>query len=128
MNLVYIFDIWIFRYFILVIDIDLREISMKRLLTSFFCSCMNLLFLLYRWVSIVVIDFDFEEISKKRLKTSFFCGSCNNLLYLFDRWVFRQFIIEIDIDLHEISLKRLATSYFVVGVWISCLYLTPDSL
>jgi len=36
MNLLYIFDIRVFRYCIIVIDIDLEEISMKRLETSFF--------------------------------------------------------------------------------------------
>ena len=40
---------------------------------KFFCgSCMNLLCIFDRWVSIVVIDIGFQEISMKRLETSFF--------------------------------------------------------
>jgi len=38
-----------------------------------FCgSCMNLLYIFDRWLSIVVIDIGFKEISMERLETSFF--------------------------------------------------------
>jgi len=56
-----------------VIDINLLEISMQRLETSFFCgSSMNLLYLFCRLVSIVVIDIGFQEITMKRLETLFY--------------------------------------------------------
>ena len=108
-----------------VTKIGFQEISLKRLETTFFCgSCMYLLYIFHRWVSLVAIYIGFLEISMKSLETTFFCGSCMNLLYIFDRWLSR---VVIDIGFKEISLKTIETTFFEVVACIYFIYLIDES-
>jgi len=123
MNLLYIFDRWVSR---VEIDIGFKQISLKRIETTFFVvvACIYCIYLIDECQR-VVIDIGFLEISLKRLETTFCCGSCMYLLYIFDRWVSIAVII---IGFLEISIKSLETTFFVVVAWIYCIYLIDDCL
>jgi len=85
-------------------------------------SCMYLLYIFDRWVSLVVINIGFQENRMKRLETSSFVIVAWIYWYI-DRWVT---IVEINIGFQEISMKWYETSFFLVVAWIYCIYLIDE--
>ena len=94
-----------------------KKLAWKDLKLFFFCgSCMYLLYIFDRWVSIAVINIGFLETSMKWHETSFFLVvACIYCIYLIDEC---QRVV-IDICFQESSLKRLETTFFCG----SCMYL-----